>query len=68
MHAAIHGNLDMIRVLMEYGADPAIEDKDGRKAIDRFGDNAHEHYNLSAKHYEMKELLQVRETDDGLRM
>lgn len=62
MHAATNGNLDMIRVLMEHGADPTIEDKDGRQAVDRFGDDVHEHPDLAAKHSEMKELLQVKKS------
>lgn len=42
LHAAVqHGDLDMTRLLLEYGADPLQADDEGRTAVDRAVEGGH---------------------------
>ncbi len=41
MHAAAEGHLQVVKVLLEYGADPAIKDVDGDTASDFAARNGH---------------------------
>ena len=42
MEAALNGQMELIELLLQHGADPAVQDSDGRSAADHARARGHE--------------------------